>query len=158
MSKFSLLILVSVLTVSSVHAQKADPNTTDSIILAQIINPAEEQATSQGKAPNWDLITAAVKVKYDETATDRAVTKAEIYYYYGKDWGKFSTAIVHFTEAYEDKSDYKLMNKNAKFILRYSTNPEEWKTAQTWVKTAMDKEPANAAYKETYDNLAAKLK
>lgn len=129
---------------------------TDSIIMADLIDPQVKNAASQGKSPDWESLKANVLLKYDATATDRAITKSRIYYYYGKDWSLFSTAIVHYTEAYEDKEDLRLMNKNAKFILRYSENPGEWKTAEGWVKHAVDKEPSNTAFKETYDALAVK--
>lgn len=65
---------------------------------------------------------------------------------------------MHFTVDYENKEDLRLMNKNAKMILKYSKDPEDWKTALTWVKHAVDKEPANAAYKETFDALSEKIK
>jgi hypothetical protein len=50
------------------------------------------------------------------------------------------------------------MNKNAKMVLQYSKDPEEWKAAAAWVKHAVDKEPGNADYKETYDGLTMKIK
>ena len=130
----------------------------DSIILADMINPQERDAQSNGQEPDWEGMRANILLKYDGVAADRAVTKARIYYYYSKDWALFATAIVHFTEAYEDKEDLNLMNKNAKFILRYSQNPKEWKMAQAWVKHAVDKDPSNAGYKETWDALEAKIK
>jgi len=130
----------------------------DSIIIADMINPRVQEAGEQGQDPDWEGLRASVALKYDGSYADRTVTKARIYYYFGKDWSLFSTAIVHYTEAYEDKEDLRLMNKNAKFILKYSQNPAEWKTALGWVKHAVEKEPANAAYKETYEGLEAKIK
>jgi hypothetical protein len=49
------------------------------------------------------------------------------------------------------------MNKNANFVLTYSSNPREWQAAQSWLKTAVDKEPGNSTYKTTYDSLTAKI-
>jgi hypothetical protein len=146
---------------TTLHAQSANSpevKKKDSIIMADIVNPAVNTARQANETPNWALLTASVTGKYDATYADRTITKARIYYYYGKDWPAFSTAIVHYTQAYEDKEDLKLMNKNAKMILQYSTNPDELKTAATWVKHAVDKEPSNTAYQETYQALAAKIK
>ena len=127
----------------------------DKVIINTIIKPAE-QATS-GQDPNWTAIQQQVKASYSDIQTDRALTKAQIYYYYGKDWPKFCTAIVHYTEAYESKDDLPLMNKNAKMILQNSQDPKEWKAALTWVQHAADKEPTNADYRTTADALTAKI-
>ena len=128
----------------------------DSIIMTDIVNPSVNKSRQQNETPDWAFLTTTVTGKYDATYADRTITKARIYYYYGQDWALFSTAIVHYTEAYEDKENLKLMNKNAKMILQYSTNPAELKAATAWVKHAVDKEPSNTAYQETYSALAAK--
>lgn len=130
----------------------------DSIIITDIINPTSNDALGKGQTPDWEAMRSQIALKYDGTYADRTITKARIYFYYGKDWPLFSTAIVHYTEAYEDKDDLRLMNKNAKYILRYSQEPAEWKKAQSWVKHAVDKEPSNSTYKETYDALEMKIK
>jgi hypothetical protein len=148
----SSLLLLSVTT----HAQnKKSLDSVDKVIIQSIIQPAEEQAGNS--EPAWAAIGQQIRMTYSETQSDRAVTKAQIYYYYGKNWGRFSTAIVHYTETYEDKNNFELMNKNANFVLTYSSNPKEWQAAETWVKTAVDKEPDNKAYKSTYDSLMAKI-
>ena len=130
----------------------------DSIIIADILNPQVSDADGKGQIPDWEAMRAQVALKYDGTYADRTITKRKIYYYFGKDWPVFSTSIVHYTEAYENKDDLRLMNKNAKFILKYSQDPDEWKKAEGWIKHAVDKEPSNAVYKETYDALEAKIK
>jgi hypothetical protein len=93
---------------------------------------------------------------FDATYSDRTITSAKIYYYYGKDWPLFSIVLVRYTDTYEDKENLKLMNKNEMMILQYGTNPAELKAATAWVKHAVDKEPSNTAYQETYSALAAK--
>lgn len=127
----------------------------DRVIIKQIIEPAEQSAG--GQEPSWAALRLQIRVSYSEVQTDRAITKAQIYFNWSRDWAKFSTAIVHYTEAYEDKEDGKLMNKNAKFILEHSEDPKEWKTALGWVQHAADKEPDNADFKATRDALAAKV-
>jgi len=140
------------------HAQdKKALDSIDKVVIAQIITPAEQQAARQNQPPAWDEMTKEITAKYSATEADRAVTKARIYFYYGKDWALFSAALVHYTTAYEDKEDLRLMNKNATYVLQHSTNPEEWKTARGWVKHAVDKEPSNATYKATYDALTEKI-
>jgi hypothetical protein len=153
---YKLLILGLLTLTLSTHAQdKKALDSVDKIIMQTIINPAEEGAASEG--PNWVAIGQQVRASYTEAQTDRAVTKAKIYYYYGKDWAQFSTAIVHYTDTYESKDDLPLMNKNAKMILDHSLNPADWKAAQSWAKHAADKNPSNAAYRATYDALTAKI-
>jgi hypothetical protein len=127
----------------------------DSIILADIIMPLVNNAAV---APDWRALGADIKSKYGDSYVDRSVTKAEIYYYYGKDWPLFCKALVHYTEVYENKDDLPLMNKNAKMVLQYSQSTDEWRSAAGWVKHAMDKQPDDHGYKDTYDALTTKIK
>jgi len=150
---FPILIILTFTTL--VSAQSNEVRRNDSLILAGMIMPL---VSNSATTPDWDALARDVKAKYGDSYVDRAVTKARIYYYYGKDWPVFSKALVHFTEVYEDKDNLKLMNKNAKMVLQYSQDPNDWKAAVTWMKRAMDKEPGNAAYKETYDALTTKVK
>ena len=106
-------------------------------------------ANQDNVVPDWDALIKTITGKYDQVFADRTVTKAKIYYSYGKDWPVFTAAIVHYTEAYENKEDYKLMNKNANFILKYSSDKSELKTALGWMQPAAAKEPANETYRET---------
>ncbi len=148
----SSLLLLSV----TVHAQdKRSLDSVDKVIIHTIIQPAEDQAATN--EPAWGAISQQIRMVYSETQADRALTKAQIYYYYGRNWPRFSTALVHYTETYEDKYDFPLMNKNANFVLTYSANPREWRAAQVWVKAAVDKEPGNSTYKTTYDSLTARI-
>ena len=125
----------------------------DSVILADVVKPLMSKTDD---APNWEAFGDEINAKYGKFYVDRAVTKAKIFYYYGKDWPTFSKSLVHYTEAFENKDDLKLMNKNAKMVLKYSQDPEDWKAAMGWMKHVVDKEPGNAEYKETYDGLMAK--
>jgi hypothetical protein len=143
------------LTFTAKAQDKKALDSVDKVNMKTIINPAEESAGSG--APNWAVISQQVRASYTEIQTDRAVTKAKIYYYYAKDWAQFSTAIVHYTDAYEDKDDGALMNKNAKMILDHSPDPKEWKAALAWIQHVLDKAPDNQAYKATRDALNAKL-
>jgi hypothetical protein len=102
-------------------------------------------------------ISQQVRTSYTDVQTDRALTKAKIYYYYGKDWAQFSTAIIHYTDRYENKDDGKLMNTNANYILQRSQSPAEWKAALGWIQHVLDKAPDNQTYKATRDALNAKL-
>jgi hypothetical protein len=157
MSKFIVSVVVLASTLLSVVANAQDKKSLDSVdrvIMQQIIKPAEEKAG--GQEPDWILIVQQIKASYSDVQTDRAITKAKIYYYYYKDWAQFSTAIVHYTDAYENKDDLKLMNTNAKFILEHSTNPSELRAALGWIKHATEKEPSNSEYQQTYQALQAK--
>jgi hypothetical protein len=148
---FSLILL----TLSTRAQDKKALDSVDKVIISTIIKPAESAAGSEG--PNWVTIGQQVRASYSDVQTDRAITKAKIYYYYGKDWAQFSTAIVHYTDVYENKDDGELMNKNAKMILDHSQDPKEWKAALAWIQHALDKAPDNNAYKATRDALNAKL-
>jgi hypothetical protein len=151
------LLAVGLMILSlSTHAQdKKALDSVDKMIIQQIIKPAEAKAG--GREPDWIGITQQIKASYSDTQTDRAITKAKIYYYYGKDWAQFSTAIVHYTNAYEDKDDAQLMNTNANYILQQSHNPAEWKAALGWIQHVLDKAPDNNTYKTTRDALQAKF-
>jgi hypothetical protein len=158
MSKLILgLFLLAGTTVTSVvRAQdKKSLDSVDRILIARFITPAEQKAGDQ--EPQWATIALQIKASYSDTQADRAITKAQIYYYYGKNWPLFEKALVHYTVAYEDKEDGPLMNKNANFVLAHSTDQGELKTALAWVKHASDKEPSNADYKATCDAIQAKL-
>lgn len=151
----ALLLLSSAVPSTIANAQdKKSLDSVDKVIINQIIIPAEQKAGNE--APQWTALGMQIKASYSDLQADRALTRAKIYYYYGKDWPQFSAALVHYTETYEDKEDLPLMNKNANFILQRSTNPDEWKTALAWVKHAVDKEPSNTAYQQTYQGLLAK--
>jgi hypothetical protein len=150
------LAIAILLAVTTANAQdKHSLDSVDDIIFRTIINPAEEAVN--GQEPAWTAIQQQIRAGYTDVQTDRALTKARIYYYFGKDWLKFSAAIVHYTEAFENKEDLPLMNKNAKMILQHSQDPKEWKTALAWVQHAVDKEPGNLTYKTTADGLKAKI-
>src|SRR5258708_6561128 len=151
------LVLSGLLLVSSLsYAQnKKSLDSVDKIIINQIITPAEQH--DPGQEPQWTALTQQIKASYSDVQADRAITKGQIYFYYGKNWPKFCAALVHYTEAYEDKNDLALMNKNANFILDRSTDPKELATALGWIKHAVDKEPSNEKYKTIYDALAAKV-
>lgn len=156
-SSFSAL-LGCLLACAVAHAQadhKLNPQTlqNDSTILEQVIYPAIQQP----QEPDWQVLRTTIVTRYNDSYADRNVTKAKIFYFYGKDWAQFSTALVKYTQNYEYKDDLVLMNKNAKMVLNHSQNPADWKAAQGWAKYACEKETGNAAYKATYDALTAKI-
>ncbi|HSZ87359.1 MAG TPA: hypothetical protein VK787_15105, partial [Puia sp.] len=72
----------------------------DNIIKIEIIDPAVREAN--GEAPDWNSLTVEIAKKYDVTYADRTVTKAIIYFTYGKDWPTFTAVIVKYTVKYED--------------------------------------------------------
>jgi hypothetical protein len=131
MTKLLTMVFAMLLSGNFLHAQSTtsknsagDPlqRHNDSIILADVILPLVGRATNAHEIPDWQVLGQDISTKYGDNYVDRNVTKAKIYYYYGKDWRLFSQSLVHYTEAYEDKEDFKLMNKNAKMVLQYSQN------------------------------------
>jgi len=130
---------------------------TDSLIIATIISPEEQQAGEDSREPDWASLSPLIKTKYSAEDAERSITKAKIYFYYGKDWPEFNKALVLYTVKYEDKNDLRLMNINANYILKFSSDPEELKTALGWIKPALEKEPGNQDYKKTYDALNTKI-
>jgi len=127
----------------------------DESVTTDIIDPAVKAAS--GEAPDWAALTQTITQKYDATTADRTVTKAKIYFYYGKDWPQFCMGIVNYTDKYELANDYKLLNYNAGMILKRSDDPAQLKEAQKWAKAALDSNPNNEAYKTTYNGLTAKI-
>lgn len=129
--------------------------TKDNAIKADIIDPAVQG--TNGEAPDWAALTQTIIQKYDAITADRTITKAKIYFTYGKDWPAFCEAIVNYTNKYELANDYKLLDKNAGMILKNSNDPAQLKEALRWAKAAVSSDPNNAAYKTTYDSLTAKI-
>lgn len=151
-----LLALSLLFTAGAIHAQdKKSLDSVDNVIIGTIIQPAEDAAGSAG--PDWAGVQTKIRASYTDVQTDRAVTKAKIYFYWNRDWVKFSSALVHYTDAYENKDDLALMNKNAKMILDYSQDTSDYKAALHWIQHAVDKAPDNSEYKATCDALKAKL-
>jgi lysophospholipase L1-like esterase len=151
MFKFSFITLLSFLVLSS--EAETGSKKIDSVIFETII----QRALSTSTPPDWAMLATTVSTRYSVDYVDRNITRGKIYYYFGRDWALFCAAIVHYTEAYENKNDASLMHENADFILIYSTDPKEWKTAQGWVKHVLDLDPANQECRMTYKNLSAKL-
>jgi len=127
----------------------------DSTINADIIQPARDAAGDD--APDWADLSKTITAKYDAVTADRTITKARIYFYYGKNWPAFCDGIVRYTDNWELANDYKLLNGNAGMILKNSTDQAQLKEAQKWSKMAADRDPNNAGYKATYDALTAKI-
>jgi hypothetical protein len=158
MKRFAFVFLGCFVAFSVATAQadhKLDDQTlqTDKTIMADIIRPA----LGAGQEPDWKILRTTIVAKYGDTYADRNVTKARIFYFYGKDWAQFSTALVQYTQNYEFRDSLSLMNKNAKMVLEHSDNPADWKAAQGWVKYAADKNPSNEEYKATLEALGAKI-
>ena len=150
MKKRYLLLVFSIFAVGTARAQTKDVHITehdpavatrDSLIKMQIIDSAVLAAGNA--APDWAALTTTIRQRYDSMSADRTVTTAKIYYYYGKDWSRFTATIVHYTDNYEEATNYPLLNKNANFILKFSVDPTEWKAALAWNTTAMHGDPNN---------------
>jgi hypothetical protein len=131
----------------------ADAN--DKLIKETIIDKMVNAAG--GKLPDWKAITNTVAEKYDAVTADRTVTRAKLFFYYSKDWKAFATAIVNYTEKYEDKSNLETINTNAGFVLEHSDDKAELAIALTWAKVLVEKEPDNSDYQSTYKRLQEKL-
>jgi hypothetical protein len=134
-----------------------DPTTAakDAKIKTEMIDYAVESANVEG--PNWDALYTAIKTKYDSITADRTVTKAKIYFYCNQDWPEFCTAIVNYTNHYELKDDYKLLNLNASMILKTADDQSQLKEALRWAKAAFESDHSNTDYKATYVALKAKI-
>jgi hypothetical protein len=155
MSKlFSLALIFSI---ASARAQdKKMLDSLDRVIIAHFIVPAEQKAGTQ--EPEWHALRDQIRSAYLDVHADRAIAKAKISYYYRHQaWSRFSTAIAYYTRTYVDKEDLKQIGKNVNYILEYSTDLEELKTALTWISHAMIREPTNPTYKATFEALSAKV-
>jgi len=130
----------------------------DDKIKAELVDPAVNKARESDATPDWAAITKTITAKYDATAADRNVTRAKLFFYYSKDWKQFASAIVNFTEKYEDKSNLQTMLTNANFVLEHSTNKTELSKALGWAKMLVEKEPNNEDFKKTLAKLSEKMK
>ncbi|HWB94249.1 MAG TPA: hypothetical protein VG605_20485 [Puia sp.] len=162
MKKALSAVMACCLAITFANAQadhKLDSQTVanDKAIMHEILNPALQNARSQNQEPDWKALAATISGQFNSSYADRNITKAKIYYFYGRDWSQFSTALVQYTQNYEYRDSLSLMNKNAKMILDHSQNPADWKAAQSWAKYASDKNPSNDAYRATYDALTDKI-
>jgi hypothetical protein len=162
MKKRLLSVLVLVLMATLIYAQadhKIDPKTleTDKIIVREILNPALQSAREQDHEPDWKALHTTITARYDANYADRNIVKAKIYFFYGRDWAQFSSAIVQYTQQYEWRDSLSLLDKNAKMILDHSDNSADLKAAQSWAKYAADKSPGNGAYHATYIALTSRL-
>lgn len=162
MKKILSALLGCSLAITVTHAQadhKLDSQTvaTDKTIGHEIIQPALQTARDQNQEPDWKVLRTTIITRFDASYADRNITKAKIFFNYGRDWAQFSTALVQYTQQYEWRDSLSLMDKNAKMVLDHSQNPADWKTAQSWAKYASDKNPSNDTYRATYDALTAKI-
>ena len=158
MKKIFFALLGCSLSFTAIQAQadhKLDSTTiaNDKIIKAEILSPA----LKTGQEPDWKMLATTITTRFDGNYATRNITKAKIYYFYGKDWAQFSTALVQYTQNYEYRDSLSLMDKNAKMILDHRQNPADWKAAQSWAKYASDKNPSNDTYRATYDALTARI-
>jgi hypothetical protein len=157
------LFAIGLLTLSlNAHAQadhKLDTTTlrNDKTISHEIIHPILDNARAQNQEPDWNMLRTAITSRFDTSYANRDVTKAKIFFFYGRDWAQFSTALVQYTNTYEWRDSLSLMDANAKMILDHSTNPSDLKAAQSWAKYASGKNPSSDQYKATYDALTAKI-
>jgi hypothetical protein len=157
------MLTIGLLTFAlNAHAQadhKLDPQTlaSDKTISHEIIQPALQTARAQNQEPDWKVLRTTIATRFDTSYANRNITKARIFFFYGRDWAQFSTALVAYTNQYEWRDSLSLMNTNAKMVLDHSQNPAEWKTAQSWAKYASEKNPSNDEYRATYDALTAKI-
>jgi hypothetical protein len=124
---FLMLLVIGLISTALKAQTKDEKNALDKKVIAEVIKSAQEQASQNNQQPDWDSLRKVITGKYNATEADRAITKAKIYASYGRDWPTFTAAIVHYTDAYEDKDDLVLMNKNANFILQQSNSKVKWK-------------------------------
>lgn len=150
-----VMILICFLTgsLASYGQSKKQLDSVDKVIIAQYITPAEQQAGAED--PQWGALVQKIKESHTGIEADRAVHKAQIYYYYGKNWPKFCSALVIYTDSYEDKNDFKLMDKNANMVLLRSNEVADFQKAAAWMMPATN--TGNDAYKKTYEALIAKI-
>ena len=152
---FTIIAAKAQTTNNAITEHDAAVKAKDADIKTNIIDPAV--ASANGQAPDWENLKQAITQKYDATTADRTITKGKIYFYYYKDWPVFCENIVHYTDAYELANDFPLLNKNAKMILKNSTDQAQLKEAQKWAKLASDSDANNADYKATFQALTDKL-
>lgn len=154
LTTFTLLSLVVLKAQKNI--QPLELKRKDSLIAADIINPAVRQAISDGEEPDWNGLFQQVSKLYDDVYADRTITRAEIYYYYQRNWPAFAAAITNYTEKFEDKTNAAIMNTNANFILKYSENKSEIEKAIEWIKLAVAADDKNQVYKDTFRALEKK--
>lgn len=160
MKYITLTLLLALFFFQADAQSKSNPSIAypkDSVIKVQIIDPVERAAERSDGKVDWTLINDLVTARYDSGFADRLVNKAQLFYYYGKDKEKFSTALVRYTDKFEDHNNLPLLNKNARMILQFSNDKAKMEEALSWSKHAVEADPGNAEYKETLDALQSKI-
>jgi len=151
--------LLGVFSVSYGQSKVPDKETLkkDSIVMKDIFEPLVTDAVNNEETPDWAGLKSTLTTKYDAAFAERFTCKAKIHYYYYRDWPEFNAALVYYTNTYEDHNNARLLNKNAKMILKFSTDVKQLQEALNWSKQAVAKEPSNADYKQTYVALSSKI-
>jgi hypothetical protein len=106
---------------------------------------------------SWPACRDSITKKYNATIADRVITRAQLYRDYGKDWPAFCSALIHYTDTYEDRKDLNLLDKNARMILENSNDKDCLQAVLRWSRQTLVAEPANAAYRSTYTLIQQKL-
>lgn len=130
----------------------------DSTITATILDSGISAARKRRELPDWVALKQVVTENYDSIYAERTVSKAiAYYYYYARDWAKFSTAFIYFESNFVTLDNPDHLSSNAHLILLHSKNPAEWRIALAWVTQALKKDKYNDAYQQVYDGLMKKL-
>jgi hypothetical protein len=128
----------------------------EKVLIRSEIEPALRKLPA-GSQPDWKQLTNYLSNKYDPLSGQRAVIRAELSFYDGKDRMKFCRALVVYTSLYLDHTDTSLMDHNASYILKYSNDERDIKSALTWSEMTIQEEPNNLVYKKTHQAIEQKL-
>ena len=110
------------------------------------------------KKPDWEQLNKAFTEKYNAEYASKTVNIAKLFIYYNNHREKFASAIVEYTEIYQDVIDLKTMNTNANYVLQYSSDKKELRKALDWCRSTLEIAPDNSEYQKTRDALIEKLK
>lgn len=151
------LVLLASFTYAQNNATSQETKQKDSVVMKDIFEPLVTDAVNNDETPDWAALKSTLTAKYDAAFAERFVWKAKIYYYYDRDWPEFNAALVYYTNTYEDHTNAKLLNKNAKMILQNCTDAKQLQEALGWSKQALAKDPANDDYKQTLAAINTKI-
>ncbi len=131
-------------------------NVIDKVLILTDIMPVLKKL-KPGNAPDWNALKANLSQKYDPLSGPRAVAKAKVIFYYGKDGEAYCKALIYYTNIYDDHSDMGLLNKNACDILKYSTDTVDLKSALYWSKKTVKSDSINVVYQGTLKRLMERI-
>jgi predicted Zn-dependent protease len=148
-----LILLTLILTVNRLVIQAQ-------IVQAQTIREKSEVdliIESNQTEPDWIKVSKDMGAKYGIQKADSITRAIKFKYYFKKaDYSRYIHEYVQFIRKYNVTKTPGSKNSSAMRVFEYGTAPEDLLQAETWVIEALNKEPANPYFMDTYASILYK--